>query len=143
MSECKEQVTISAAFFAELWMKAEEADDICKSCREEHTAEEFNALVKERDELRAANEDLKSRVVSYTERKHFAKLEDDYIAVCKECDELRAKLDAAEVDRETYKDRAEAAERCIDEIYSLIDCEEADNTIGRIIRAYRAAKEVK
>lgn len=48
-----ETVTISADYFAKLHRLANETINICKECREEHTAEEFNALKKERDELKA------------------------------------------------------------------------------------------
>lgn len=66
----------------------------------------------------------------------------------KERDELKAKLDCADVDRETYKDRAEAAERCIEDIDSYRrDCdytqEETLRKIGDVIRAYSEAKEAK
>lgn len=48
-----ETVTISAEYFAKLHRLANEYINICKECREEHTAEEFNAIVKERDGLKA------------------------------------------------------------------------------------------
>ena len=69
-------------------------------------------------------------------------------ALAKERDELKAKLDCAEVDRETYKDRAEAAERCIEEIEAVMsdgviaDCAEGMKVNG-IIRAYREKKEAE
>ena len=48
-----ETVTISADYFAKLHRLANESINIFKECREEHTAEEFNALKNERDDLKA------------------------------------------------------------------------------------------
>ena len=88
-------------------------------------------------------------------------LEAAYNQVRKERDELKAKLDGAIAHYCTNAtdklgdackvaalcrendDKLAAAERCIEEIYSRIDCEEADNAIGKIIRAYREKKEDK
>lgn len=145
MADNTNKVTIDAAFFCELFRKANETDDICKSCREEHTAEEFNALVKERDEL-----------------KHQLELKDEQCRGCAalcvsqlQCEELtrdrdalRAKLDCAEVDREAFLKRAETAERCIEDVYDVLkesvitDCGDGLQ-VYEIIRAYREAKEAK
>ena len=92
-----ETVTISADYFAKLHRLANESINICKEYREEHTAEEFNSLKKERDELKA---------------------------------------------------RFASAERCIEEIESVMsvsvisECAEGEKVNG-IIRAYREAKEAK
>ena len=97
MADNTNKVTIDADYFAKLHRLANESINICKECREEHTAEEFNALKKERDELKAK----------------FA-----------------------------------AAERCIEEIESVMsvsvisECAEGEKVNG-IIRAYREAKEAK
>lgn len=153
------KVTIDAAWFAELWKIANEADEVCKDCVREKCG--ACKVVKERDELKAANEDLKSRVVSDTERKHFAKIEDEYIAASKERDDLKAKL---ERERENVKEllaqleqermnkcyevtakRLAAAERCIDDVWNCMSPQEiADNEYAHIdiIRAYRE-KEAK
>lgn len=53
-----ETVTISSEYFLKLHRLANETINICKECREEHTAEEFNALKKERDELKAKMMDV-------------------------------------------------------------------------------------
>ena len=53
MADNTNKVTIDADYFAKLHRLANESINICKECREEHTAEEFNALKKECDELRA------------------------------------------------------------------------------------------
>ena len=65
---------------------------------------------------------------------------------CDENETLKAKLDCADVDRETYKDRAEAAERCIEDVWNCLSPQEiADNEYAHIaiIRAYREQNEAK
>lgn len=116
-----EQVTISAAYFAELWKKANETDNICKECREEHTADEFVAIAKERDELKAKLEDAENR-------EHAS--DADGIRLGYKCDELSKRL--------------AAAERCIDDVLCEIDTKGATSVTAKIchirsiIRDYRA-----
>ena len=71
MADNTNKVTIDAAWFAELYAAKKDKDQY---------AEAVMNIAKERDELKAANEDLKSRVVGDIERAHFVKLENDYIA---------------------------------------------------------------
>ena len=112
-----ETVTISADYFAKLHRLANETINICKECREEHTAEEFNAIKKERDELRAK--------LVYAER-----------------EEEKCKGITTEYRR--CRDSLAAAERCINDIEKKCDCEGLTFCkIMDVIRAYREAKEAK
>ena len=125
------KVTIDADYFYELFRKANETDGICKECREEHTAEEFKALRRERDELKARLADCEKRVLN-------------------KAGETSA---GSVVVIESYKERLAAAERCIDDIDTFwhkwnigVPFEDGENFFQRVyntIRAYRAAKEAK
>ena len=109
------KVTIDAAFFSELFRKANETDAICKECCEEHTAEEFNALAKERDELKAKLAGECKNCVSQDEAKVLA----ESLAAAERCiEDVWNCLSPQEI---------------ADNEYAHID----------IIRAYREKKEAK
>lgn len=134
MADNTNKVTIDADYFAELYLTAKEC------VRSKHDCVEC-AVVKERDGLK---KELDEHLKNCRDRNCW--LNAEYKALTKERDELKAKLDCADVDRETYKDRAEAAEQCIEDVWNCLSPQEiADNEYAHIdiIRAYREKKEAR
>lgn len=119
------EVTIHADYFAELYAKANEKYD-----SEDAKSKKIAEL---KDELQGS-------------RNCYYECRDELLEVAKERDKLKAKLDCADVDRETYKDRAEAAERCIEEMWSKMQTFDIPDRqrlieLESIIRAYREKKD--
>lgn len=166
--ESANKVTIDAAWFAELWKTANEADKVCEDCVREKCGE--CAVVKERDELKSTISRMEKSVEQMRQKDLF-ELED----VRKERDELKVRLDEVnrttvvclndEVDALKSKNKSFAsflddaqtklaeARRCIEDAYAALtkwndDGDDAavrsmfDNALA-IIRAYREKKEAK
>lgn len=130
MADNTNKVTIDADFFAQLYAEANSRAEAVLT---------INEIAKERDELKAKLES-REKSLSQATLGEFNRLRE-------ENETLKAKLDCADVDRETYKDRAEAAERCIDDIANNLNCltgwENKHKIIEDAIRAYRERKEAK
>lgn len=158
----KNKVTIDAAWFEELWKKANEADKVCEDCVREKCGE--CAVVKERDVPKITISRMEKSVEQMRE-KDLRELD----AVRKERDELKnernmlsAKVNELKNENNLFtvdagrafveiKERLELEERCIEDIdrdleRSLVldgEYSPAAKSAQEIIRAYREKREVK